>query len=145
MSQIIALAVDVQADAARLFKILTTTEGQRAFWTADCDVAADTARFGFEASPVDLDATMTIEPDKLVRMSVTSGFPFWQGSTWEWRLSAPLRTQTGTGVLFRHHGFAEGYPEIEFAHTAQVWAMVLERLARYAETGTPQPLFPAPA
>ena len=53
------------------------------------------ARFGFEASPVDLDATVTTEPDKLVRMSVTSGFPFWRDSTWEWRLSAPLRTQTG--------------------------------------------------
>jgi len=56
-----------------------------------------------------------------------------------------LRTQTGTGVLFRHHGFAEGYPEIEFAHTAQVWAMILDRLTRDAETGTPQPFFPAPA
>ena len=43
MSQIITLAVDVQADTARLFEILTTTEGQRAFWTADCDVAADRA------------------------------------------------------------------------------------------------------
>ena len=145
MSQIITLAVDVHADTARLFKILTTTEGQRGFWTADCDLTADKARFGFEASPVDLDATVTTEPDKLVRMSVTSGFPFWQDSTWEWRLSAPLRTQTGTGVLFRHHGFAEGYPEIEFAHTAQVWAMILDRLTRYAETGTPQPFFPAPA
>jgi len=144
MSQIITLAVDVQADTARLFEILTTTEGQRAFWTADCDVAADRARFGFAASPVDLDVTVTTEPDKLVRMSVASGFPFWRNSTWEWQLSAPLRTPTGTGVLFSHHGFAEGYPEIEFAHTAQVWAMVLDRLARCAETGTPQPFFPAP-
>lgn len=145
MSQTITLAVDIQAGAARLFQILTTTEGQRAFWTADCDITADKARFGFEASPVDLDVTVTTEPAKLVRMSVTSGFPFWQGSTWEWQLSSPLRTETGTGVLFRHHGFAEGYPNIEFAHTAQVWAMILDHLARYAETGTPQPFFPEPA
>lgn len=48
-------------------------------------------------------------------------------------------------MLFRDHGFAEGYPEIEFAHTAQVWAMILDRLACYAETGAAQPFFPAPA
>ena len=145
MNQTVALAVDVQAEAARLFEILTTTEGQRAFWTADCDVAVDKARFGFEDSPVDLEVTVSTEADKLVRMSVRSGFPFWTGSTWEWQLSAPLRTHTGTGVLFRHHGFGEGYPQIDFAHTAQVWAMILDRLARYAETGAPQPFFPARA
>jgi uncharacterized protein YndB with AHSA1/START domain len=145
MSQTITLAVDVPAEAARVFDTLTTTEGQRAFWTADCDVAADKARFGFEASPVDLDATVTARPNELVRMTVTSGFPYWEGSTWEWQLTDPLRVDTGTGVLFRHYGFAEGYPEIEFAHTAQVWAMILDRLARYADTGTPQPLFPASA
>jgi hypothetical protein len=43
MSQSIALAVDVPADAARLFEILSTTEGHRAFWTDDCDVEADKA------------------------------------------------------------------------------------------------------
>src|SRR5262249_31860205 len=145
MSQIITLALDVQADPARLFKILTTTEGQRGFWTADCDVAADKARFGFEASPVDLDTTLTTEPDKLIRMSVTSGFPFWQHSSGEWTLFAPLRTKTGTGVLYHPPGFTGGSPEIESAHPAQVWAMTPDRLARYAETGTPQPFFPAPA
>ena len=109
MSQIITLAVDVQADTARLFEILTTTEGQRAFWTADCDVAADRARFGFEASPVDLDVTVTTEPDKLVRMSVASGFPFWRDSNWSG--DCPPRCA----------------PRPD------------------AETGTPQPFFPAPA
>jgi hypothetical protein len=41
MSQGIVLAVDVQADAARVFEILSTTEGQRGFWTANCDVSAE--------------------------------------------------------------------------------------------------------
>jgi hypothetical protein len=136
------LAIDVAADADRVFEILSTTEGQRGFWTADCDVSADRARFGFAQAPVDLEVAVTAEPGKLVRMQVTSGFPFWEGSTFEWELGPATRAESGTGVLFRHHGFAEGYPETDLGHTAQTWAMVMDRLAKYAGSGSPQPLFP---
>ena len=142
MSRTITLAVDVPADAARVFEILSTTEGQRAFWTADCEVTTDSARFGFPEAPVDLETTVTTEPEKLVRMHVTSGFPFWEGSTWEWELGPAARAATGTGVLFRHHGFGDGYPEIDLGHTAQSWAMILARLVEHAETGAPTPFFP---
>ena len=145
MSHPIRLAVDVAADAARVFEILSTTEGQRAFWTEDCEVSATRARFGFRESPVDLEVEVSAEPGKLVRMHVTSGFPYWTGSTWEWELGAPARSETGTGVLFRHYGFGGGYPELELAHTAQVWATILERLVAYVATGTPQPFFTAAA
>jgi uncharacterized protein YndB with AHSA1/START domain len=144
MNNAIALAVDVQADPARVFGMLSTSEGQRAFWTADCEVSDGSARFGFPAAPVDLIATVSAEPGKLVRMTVTSGFPFWEGSTWEWELSGPARAESGTGVLFRHYGFGPGYPEIDLAHTAQTWALIMDRLAAYANTGKPAPLFPAP-
>ena len=136
------LAVDVAADSARVFEILSTTEGQRGFWTADCDVSGDRARFGFAQAPVDLEVDVTTEPAKLVRMQVTSGFPFWEGSIWEWELGPASRAETGTGILFRHYGFADGYPETDLGHTAQTWAMVLDRLAKYVGTGAPQPLFP---
>ena len=136
------LAVDVAAGADRVFEILSTTEGQRGFWTADCDLSGDRARFGFAQAPVDLEVDVTTEPAKLVRMQVTSGFPFWDGSTWEWELGPPSRAETGTGILFRHYGFADGYPETDLGHTAQTWAMIMDRLAKYADTGTPQPLFP---
>ena len=46
------------------------------------------------------------------------------GSTWEWELREPARAQTGTGGLFRHYGFGEGYAEIDLAHTAQTWAQI---------------------
>jgi len=135
------LAADVAADADRVFEILSTTEGQRGFWTANCDVSADRARFGFAQAPVDLEVYVTIELGKLVRMQVTSGFPFWEGSTWEWELGPATRAESGTGILFRHYGFGEGYPETDLGHTAQTWAMVMDRLAKYADSGTPQPLF----
>lgn len=110
MTRSITLALDVAGDAARVFEVLSTTEGQRAFWTADCDVSADRARFGFPVAPVDLEADVITEPGKLVRMHVTSGFPFWDGSTWEWELGPAARAEAGTSVLFRHYGFGCGLP-----------------------------------
>jgi uncharacterized protein YndB with AHSA1/START domain len=138
----ITLAVDVNADPARVFEVLSTTDGQRAFWTADCEVSAGHARFGFPQAPVDLVTDVTTEQDELVRMRVTSGFPFWNGSAWEWELRKAARAQTGTGVLFRHYGFEDGYAEIDLAHTAQTWALILQRLAGYLNSGSPQPFFP---
>jgi len=142
MSRAITLAVDTQADAARVFEVLSTTAGQRGFWTADCDVSAERARFGFEQAPVDLEVDVTTTPDKLVRMHVTSGFPYWEGSTWEWELGEATRG-SGTGVLFRHYGFGDGYAEIDLGHTAQTWALILDRLAKVAVSGEPDPYFPA--
>ena len=143
MDRSIILAADVQADHARVFEILSTTQGQRGFWTADCEVSAGHARFGFPQAPVDLLTDVTTEPGKLVRMRVTTGFPFWEGSTWEWELGAASRAEAGTSVLFRHYGFGDGYPEIDLGHTAQTWALIMQRLARYVATGTPEPFFPA--
>lgn len=145
MNRSITLAVDADAAADRLFEILTTTEGQRSFWTANCDVDADRARFGFVAAPVDLEVAVSTEPDHLVRMHVTSGFPFWEGSTWEWELGPAGRAETGTSVLFRHYGFGEGYPEADLGYTATTWALITDRLAAVAASGRSDPFFPEPA
>ena len=142
MGRSIILATDVDADRARVFEVLSTTEGQRSFWTADCEVSGDHARFGFPQAPVDLVTDVTAEPGKLVRMHVTTGFPFWDGSTWEWELGEAHRAAAGTGVLFRHYGFGEGYAELDLGHTAQTWALILDRLAGYLASGNPQPFFP---
>ncbi len=145
MDRSIILAVDVDRDAPSVFRMSSTTEGQRAFWTADCEVGADRARFGFPQAPMDLEAAVSTQEDRLVRMRVTSGFPFWEGSTWEWELGAATRAGTGMGVLFRHYGFGEGYAEADLGHTAHTWALILDRLAMYAASETPQPFFPAAA
>jgi uncharacterized protein YndB with AHSA1/START domain len=136
----ITLAVDVPVAPSRVFEILTSTEGQRATWTADCEVSGGSARFGFPGAPVDLVAEVATEEGRRVRMRVRSGFPYWEGSSWEWELGP---TAAGTGVLFRHTGFREGYPEGEFARCAQTWARILDRLADYATGGPAAPVFPA--
>ncbi len=143
MSASISLATDIDADAATLYGILSTTEGQRSFWTASCEVSANHARFSFPQAPVDLVTEVTLEENRLVRMRVTSGFPFWEGSTWEWQLSPAQRAATGTQVLFRHYGFGAGYAESDLGYTAQTWARIMDRLVQFAKTGTPQPFFPA--
>ena len=53
------------------------------------------------------------------------------------------RAGSGTSVLFRHYGFADGYPEIDLGHTAQTWAQIEDRLVAVAASNKPQPFFPA--
>ena len=65
MARSITLAADVQADAGRVFEMLSTTEGQRGFWTADCEVSAGHARFGFPQAPVVLETDVTTEAGKM--------------------------------------------------------------------------------
>ena len=54
-----------------------------------------------------------------------------------------VRAQTGTGVMFRHYGFADGYAETDLGYTAETWAMILDRLTTYVVSGTAQPYFAA--
>lgn len=139
MGSSLVLALDIDASASDLLEILSTTKGQSSFWTSDCEVSGDTARFSFQEAPVDLN--MAVETtDDTVRFTVTSGFPFWDGSIIEYQLGDAMRSPSGTGVLFRHRNFGEGYGEADLAFTAQSWARILDRLQGFAETGTPQPL-----
>jgi activator of Hsp90 ATPase-like protein len=137
----IALATEVAGDAAKVYDVLRTTEGQRAFWTSDCELDDAHGRFSFVQAPVDLNVSITLVPDERVSMKVDEGFPGWVGSTWEWTLSFdPDRPKT-TIMQFRHFGFESSYSESEVAFTAQSWAMILDRLARYITTGKPDPFF----
>jgi hypothetical protein len=43
--------------------------------------------------------------------------------------------------MFQHTGWADDYPDRDYASVNFVWGQVLGRLKAYVETGTPQPLF----
>lgn len=137
----IALAVDVRADAAAVYRALTTQDGLAGFWTPDVSATAEVGaslRFGFEPAPVDLQMTVeTLEPGKRVAWACAGPWPYWTDTHVEWQLSdAP---QGGTRVLLRHQGWDDGYDDGEFGSVAYTWALVLGALQRYAETGDPQP------
>jgi uncharacterized protein YndB with AHSA1/START domain len=137
----IALAVTVDGPRRKVFDVLRTTEGLQAFWTTDCEVSDRDGRFGFLQAPVDLVVKVSLVEDELVSMTVTSGFPGWHGSTWQWSLRASPDDDKVTMVQFRHFGFASDHGEDAVAYTAQTWAMVLERLARYVTSGVADPFF----
>lgn len=139
MTAAIVLSIDVEADAKDLFAILTTSEGMRATWTSDCDVEDGTARFGFPVAPVDLECSVEAEQDVAVRYTVDSGFPFWNGSVFEWELGPAARAESGTNLLFRHRNLEDGYPEQDLAFTAQTWAQIMLAVKAYAEGGDPAP------
>ena len=47
-------AVDIAADAATIYRAITTQAGEAAFWTSDCDMdpwSDSIARFGFRRRP----------------------------------------------------------------------------------------------
>ncbi|HEX5299429.1 MAG TPA: SRPBCC domain-containing protein [Streptosporangiaceae bacterium] len=138
MSKSIVLAFDVAASPACVYHILTTTEGQSAFWTGDCDVRTGHARFNFPGeSPVEVD--ITTQPERLVRMNAASGVTHGATMTWEYELHP---AEAGTTVVFREYGFPEDYSEIDLGRITQTWARIMDRLVSYAATGTPRPFFP---
>ena len=139
MSKSILLAFDVAASPARVYEILISTEGQRAFWTGDCDVKAEHARFGFPGEAT-VEVEITTQPERLVRMHSTSDVTHGGNVKWEYELHP---AGEGTTVLFRESGFSDDCPEIDIGKTAQTWARIMDRLVSYIATGTPQPFFPA--
>lgn len=74
-----------------------------------------------------------------VRYAIESGFPFWNGSVFEWELSPALRAESGTNLLFCHRGFEDGYPETGLAFTSQTWAVIQQTIKSRAEGGNPGP------
>jgi hypothetical protein len=141
MERRIALAATVSAPRTAVFEAIRSSEGQRSFWTSDCELTDTTGRFGFAQAPVDLNVTIATRRNELVSMTVSSGFPGWEGSTWSWSLSSDVEHPDVTAVQFRHVDFEDGYTEDALAFTAQSWAMILSHLVRFMESGVPMPFF----
>jgi hypothetical protein len=85
------------------------------------------------------DEKIEVEAGKSVRYTIESGFPFWNGSVFEWELGPAVRAESGTNLLFRHGGFEDGYPETDLAFTRQTWALVQQTIKSHAEGGAPGP------
>lgn len=141
MGRDIILGLDVAATPDQVIDAITTQEGQASFWTTDCDVADDEARFGFPGAPVDLHMRVEQEGD-LVRWRCDGQFPGWDGSIIEWQTTDPQGGE-GTGVVLRHLGLTGSYPDddLAFGGVGQTWSMILERLQTYLRDGQPVPYF----
>ncbi len=134
-------AFDIDADAESVYEAVSTRAGVAAFWTSDLDlepVTGSVARFGFPGAPVDLRMHIDdLEPGRLIRWSCLGDFPYWAGTTVTWQLSPA--TAGGTTVLFRHEGWPDDYPELEYARVSYTWARIVGALKAFTETGISQP------
>ena len=148
MTREILHAVGIHADPHTLFEAVATQRGQTAFWTADAIVEptqGSIAEFGFPGTPARLKMLVEqLQPDQLVAWHCQGDFPYWTGTriTWEIHPGAADGEKT---LLFTHTGWPEDYPAEQLAHVSFTWGQVVAHLKEYAESGQPQPYFPAAA
>ena len=146
MGQRMLHIVDIEADAADIYRAISTAEGLRSFWTADADaepVVGSRARFGFPQAPVDLHMEVTdLQAGARVTWQCLGDFPFWAGTAIDWSIG-PNPNGPGSRVTFLHGGWPDDYPEVEFGLVNFVWGQIVGRLKGYAETGVPHPIYPA--
>ncbi len=139
MPRSIILAVDIDADPGAVFDALTTTDGLAAFWTPRVSGEAHAGgllRFGFEAAPVDLEVTVTSEDRDTytVQWECNGPWPFWTDTSIAWTV-----VDAGPRLLFSHLGWADEQPDSEFGSVAYTWALVLQALKAYSESGVVAP------
>jgi uncharacterized protein YndB with AHSA1/START domain len=136
--------VEVEADAATVYRALTTSDGLKGFWTSGSEAQPEVgsvAVFKFATAPVDLKLRIDeLDADKRVVWSCLGDFPYWQGTTIAWELSAG--PAEGTAVMFRHAGWSDEYPDGDYGSVNFTWGLVLGALKAYTETGRPNPALP---
>ena len=134
-------AADVDVDAPAVYRALTTADGLAAFWTPDCEAeprVGSVARFGFAGAPVDLRMRVDdLREGRSVAWVCLGDFPWWAGTTVSWDL-APAEGK-GTTVTFRHAGWPEDYPDLEYAKVNYSWGRIVGALKAFLESGEPQP------
>jgi len=139
----------IAAAPAKIFEAVTTQQGLSSWWTTDCSAtpAVDTeATFAFEGHSVVFTMRVDLlEPPELVHWECTGGPDEWVGTKIAFRIEAVEGADGANGgggpavsiVRFWHGGweFEDGLlPRCSFE-----WAMYLDSLRRFIETGTGSP------
>lgn len=135
-------SVTIDADAGKIYEAISTQKGLASFWTQDSHAepkVGSIGRFGFHGPTLEMKVA-ELKPGKLVRWSVHSGFPGWEGTTVTWEIG-PAK-DGGHEVVFNHHGWPAEMPAAEVAHVNYTWGQVVGRLKKHVETGEVVPFFP---
>ena len=131
--------VDVEVTPDRVYAAITQQEGLAAWWTdsnsAKPELGSE-ADFVFEGGQIVFKMRVDeLSPDsRVVWAAIDSPVPGWPGTTVTWDL---IGGEAATKVMFGHRGWPsiEGaFPSINFA-----WALYLQSLKEYLETGTGSP------
>lgn len=130
--------VPIEASTAAVYAAISTSAGNRGWWTADSKVETKTggkAEFGFQKRAVVFHMTV----DKLVEgrevvMSCHYGPPEWTGTTLIWKI-VPDGKQT---ILnFTHAGWKAMTDYC--ASCNSMWGRLMYRLKEYVQTGRSDP------
>ena len=130
----------IAASADTLRDAVTTSEGLSAHWTDQTEATPEegsiaTFAFGPNRETVFEMRVDTIAPDE-VSWTCVGGPDEWVGTTLHWRLRP---AGDATTLRFEHRGWRR--EDGAFAPCSYTWAMILERLDRYAVDGTRDPYF----
>ncbi len=131
----------IAAPPDAVFAAVTTRDGLASWWTADCkaEPAEGTeAEFGFENHSVVMRMRVdALEPPELVHWQCIDGPDEWAGTSIAFRIE-PAADAPGSTVLRFWHGGWE-YEDGLLPRCSFQWAMYLDSLRRYLETGSGSP------
>jgi len=139
MSRTIVLAIDVAAEPSTVHEAVSSTSGLASFWTPSVNGSTEVGgelSFGFTEAPVDLQMSVVASGRDAVEWECGGPWPDWGGTRVTWEM-AP--SDNGTMVVFRHAGWSADVPDTELGSVALTWAMTLQALKSYVETGVVAP------
>ena len=138
----VRMQFDIDADADRVTRALTTSEGVRSWWSTGVDGSPGDEGGQFRVSFPDAPQPFEFEVERDAEHDLgwrTLDFPpWWAETTIHWHV-ADHDGEPGAQLQFRHQGFDPDNPVIPIVTPA--WAQIILRLKQYAETGTPAPFF----
>ena len=128
----------IQATPQDVFTAVTSADGLASWWSEDVEggsAEGDTVTVGFlDRKVVIILRIDTLEPATLAHLTCLDGPEEWPGTQLAFRLSA----QDGATVVRFWHGGWE-YEDGAMPSCSFDWAMYLDSLRRYCETGTGSP------
>jgi len=130
--------IPISASAAKVYEAVSTTNGNRGWWTADSNVEAKPggkAEFGFDNRGMVFRMTLDrLTPNREVVMSCHGDHPEWNGTTLTWTLE---KDGDQTVLQFRHSGWKSMTPFC--ASCNSMWGQLMFRLKGFAEGKHPGP------
>jgi hypothetical protein len=133
----VLMQFDIDADPEVVRRAIATEDGIRAWWNTHADLDDGSLRVAFPDQPQPFEFDVRNGGGQLDW--VTGGFPpWWAGTTVRW-IVGPNPDKPGTRLRFEHRDYDPDNPVIPIITPA--WALIIQRLKGYAETGTRQPFF----
>ena len=132
----------IEAAPQTVYQALTTQQGLAAHWTDQVEAeptvgSIATFCLGPDADYVYRMRVVTLDAPRLVEWRVLEAADVnWVGTDIRWTLTP---SDGGTTLRFEHLGWASA--ETSLGQCSYIWAMVIERLGRYAATGRSDPWF----